>query len=98
MITNPSPDKENVMSSFYIRVGMNRPTVNTPEAVQGILNEYDVRPDLQVVTENEAGTGVLAFREYLDMLVKWPSAVRVEELPDEPDDEEPSDADLERYF
>src|SRR5215469_6856457 len=99
MITNSSPYKETIMSvRYYIHVGMNRPTVNTPEAVQKILRHYDVRPALQVVPANEAGTGVLAFREYVDMLVRWPSAVRVEELPDEPTDEEPSDADLERYF
>jgi len=77
---------------YYIHVGMNRPTVNMPEAVQGILEQYDVRPALQVVPANEAGTGVLDFREYVDMLVKWPSAVQADQLPAGADDEEQSDA------
>jgi hypothetical protein len=75
------------MSLFYTRVGMNRPTVNTPEAVQGILEQYDARPELQVMTGNEAGTGVLAFLEDEKMLVQRPSAVQTDELPAGPDDE-----------
>jgi hypothetical protein len=59
---------------------MNRPTVNTPEAVQEILEQYDLQLELQVVTGSEAGTGVLAFEE--DAYAGWPSAVRVDELPD----------------
>src|SRR5262245_59020039 len=73
------------MPAFFIRVGMNRPTVNTPEAVQGILEQYDVRPELQVVPANEAGTGVLAFLEDENMLVDWPSAVRGADLPADAD-------------
>ena len=76
---------------YYIHVGMNRPTVNTPEAVQGILQHYDVRPALQVVTGNEAGTGVLAFLEDENMLVEGPSAVQASQLPAGADDEEQSD-------
>src|SRR5215471_15892854 len=92
MITNSSPDKEIIMSvRYYIHVGMNRPTVNMPEAVQGILQHYDVRPALQVVPANETGTGVLDFLEDEDMLVEWPSAVQAAQLPAGADDEERPD-------
>ena len=70
---------------YYIHVGMNRPTVNTPEAVQGILEQYDVRPELQVVPANEADRGVLAFLDDENMLVDWPSAVPADPLPSEAD-------------
>ncbi len=81
------------MSVFFLRVAMNRPTVNAPEAVQGVLEQYDVRPGLQVVTEDEAGTGVLTFVERDDMPDLGPSAVPADELPAVADDEELSDAD-----
>jgi hypothetical protein len=69
------------MSVYVVRVGMNRPTVHAPESVQGILEQYDVRPELQVVTGDKAGTGVLAFKENKPDWVDWPSAVRGDELP-----------------
>jgi hypothetical protein len=82
------------MSVSSIRVGMNRPTVNTPEAVQGILRRYDLQPELQVVTGSETGTDVLAFQEQEHSWVEWPSAVRVAELPvgSDVDEDEGSEA------
>ena len=83
--------------SSSIRVGMNRPTVKSPEAVRGILERYDVRPELQVVAGSGAGTGALAFVKYEDMLVRWPSAVPADEMPAW-DDNEPDDVQWEAEY
>jgi hypothetical protein len=82
------------MPKFGMRVGMNRPTVNNPEVVRDILEEYVVQPELRVVTGSEAGTGVLAFAQDF---AQWPSAFRYEDWPPGPDIDEDEEAWAEAF-
>jgi hypothetical protein len=82
------------MPKFGMRVGMNRPTVNNPEVVRDILEQYVVRPELRVVTGSEAGTGVLAFaQDFADL----PSAFRYADWPPGPGIDEDEEAWFEAY-
>jgi len=67
---------------------MNRPTVNNPEAVHRILEQFHVRPELQVASGDEAGKSELTFVSHKEMEVEWPCAIRANELPVEPDSDE----------
>lgn len=81
-----------------IQVGINRPTINMPEAVQGILGQYDVRPYFQVVTEKEVAMNVLTFWESELLCAEWPSAVHVYEFPTEIYDPEESEEEYEKQL
>ena len=77
----------------YCHVALNRVTVKRPAAVRDLLEQYETRPLLEVMG-GDADTGLLVLAaDDDDGNNRWPSAVRVEDLPAEDDDASAGDCD-----
>ena len=86
------------MSVYYTSVSSNTATINNFEAVQAWCENYDVEPELDLV-EGESGSGTISLLPESPSDASWPSALRVEELPDVSDfEDEDGDIDDDGLF
>jgi hypothetical protein len=68
---------------------MNRVIVKAPAVVSDILQQYDTRPEFDVVVDGNLGIGRLVlYDEEYAFNNEWPSAVHADELPADADDDE----------